>query len=91
MWDERFEVLVRKHLFFLAADEELRPGLDLREFGLDSLGVVDLLVSLESAYGVRLTDDFLSMDTFATPAVLWGALSRIQDATVLSVSNPDGE
>jgi diaminopimelate decarboxylase len=43
MWDERFEVLVRKYLFFLAADEELRPGLDLREFGLDSLGVVDLL------------------------------------------------
>lgn len=83
MWDEQFEVLLRTHLFFLAPDEELLPDLDLREFGLDSLGVVDLLVSLESAYGIHLTDDYLAMDTFTTPATLWGALSRIQDAIVL--------
>jgi acyl carrier protein len=82
MWDEQFEVLLRKHLFFLGADEELLADLDLREFGLDSLGVVDLLVSLELAYGIHLTDDLLVMETFTTPATLWGALSRIQNATV---------
>jgi acyl carrier protein len=77
MWDEQFEVLLREHLPFLAADSELLPDLGLREFGLDSLGVVDLLVSLESAYDIRMTDDILSMDTFSTPAVLWNALSGI--------------
>jgi acyl carrier protein len=86
MWDKQFEVLLRNYLFFLPADEELLPDLDLRAFGLDSLGVVDLLVSLESTYDVRLTDDDLSMDTFTTPIVLWNILSRIQEAAVLPVT-----
>ena len=78
MWDEQFENLVRTYLPFLPAGEELRPDLELREFGLDSLSVVDLLVSLESAYGIRLAEDALSMDTFSTPAVLWEALFSIE-------------
>jgi acyl carrier protein len=82
MWDKQFEVLLRNYLFFLPADEELLPDLDLRAFGLDSLGVVDLLVSLESAYDIRLADDDLSMDTFVNPIVLWNTLSRIQKAAV---------
>lgn len=83
MWDERFEVLLRGYLPFLPADEKLLPDLDLREFGLDSLGVVDLLVCVESEYDVRLNDDVLSMDTFQTPALLWATLSRIAGVTVL--------
>ena len=79
MWDKQFENMLRQYLFFLSADQELRPDLDLREFGLDSLGVVDLLVSLECTYGVQMTDDLLSMDTFKTPALLWNTLSGIQD------------
>jgi acyl carrier protein len=86
MWDKQFEVLLRNYLFFLPADEELLPDLDLRAFGLDSLGVVDLLVSLESTYGIHLTDDDLSMDTFANPIVLWNTLSRIQEAAVLPIA-----
>lgn len=77
MWDEQFETLLRSHLPFLEASEELVGDLSLREFGLDSLGVVDLLVSLEEAYDVRLRDDDLRMDTFAAPSVLWAALSRL--------------
>jgi acyl carrier protein len=82
VWDEQFEALLRSYLPFLPAGEELSPDLDMREFGLDSLGVVDLLVSLENTYDVRMTDEILSMDTFSTPAVLWRALSEIQDAAV---------
>jgi acyl carrier protein len=78
MWNEQFEVLLRTHLPFLPEDQELRPELELREFGLDSMGVVDLLVSIESEYCVRLTDDVLSMDTFATPGVLWATLDEIR-------------
>jgi acyl carrier protein len=84
MWNEQFEGLLRAHLPFLPADEELGPELDLREFGLDSLGVVDLLVSLETEFRVRLTDDVLSMDTFATPGVLWETVDGIRQV------NPDG-
>lgn len=82
MWDERFEVLLRQYLPFLDAGEELAPDLDLRDFGLDSIGVIDLLVSLESAYDVRLTDDALSMETFETPAILWNVLSSAHSTAI---------
>lgn len=81
MWDERFEALLRSHLPFLEVTEELVGDLNLREFGLDSLGVVDLLVSLEEAYDVRLRDEDLTMDTFASPSVLWATLHRLSNAT----------
>jgi len=75
-WDEQFESILRGHLPFLGAAEPLDPGQDLREAGLDSLGAVDLLVALESAYGVRLAEEAMSMETFATPASLWNCLHR---------------
>lgn len=90
MWDEQFEVLVRSQLPFLTDDEKLLGDLDLRQFGLDSLGVVDLLTSLESAYNIRLTDDLLSMGTFATPAALWKAISGVRRPTALPPEIPDG-
>ena len=83
MWNDRYEALLRSHLPFLPETEELRPDLELREFGLDSLGVVDLLVSLESEYDVRLTDDILSMETFATPSALWTALADTRESVSL--------
>jgi acyl carrier protein len=81
MWDEQFEKLLRDHLPFLEADEELSGDLNLREFGLDSLGVVDLLVSLEEMYGVHFINDDLTMETFAAPSVLWATLCRLINST----------
>jgi acyl carrier protein len=85
-WDEQFESILREHLPFLLADEPLDPGQDLRAAGLDSLGVVNMLVALESAYGVRLAEEAMTMDTFATPAILWNALLNVNGATELSAS-----
>jgi acyl carrier protein len=77
MWDEQFVTILRQHLPFMADDEQLTPDTSLRDLGLDSLGTVELLAALESAYDVRFVDDDLSMETFATPAVLWAALTRM--------------
>jgi acyl carrier protein len=82
MWDEQFERLLRQYLPFLPADMKLPPDLGLREFGLDSLGVVDLLMAVESEYDLRLTEDVLSLETFATPAALWDVLSRTREASL---------
>jgi acyl carrier protein len=78
MWNEKFQALLRAHLPFLPDDEELRPDLDLRDFGLDSMGVVDLLMSLEAEFEIRFADDVLSMETFANPGVLWAAMAQVQ-------------
>ncbi|KOT95438.1 MULTISPECIES: acyl carrier protein [Streptomyces] len=74
MWDEQFEEALRRHLPFLAPDEPLEPDTSLRELGLDSLGTVELLAHLESSYDTRFQDDALSLESFATPAVLWETL-----------------
>ncbi|MCT9011718.1 phosphopantetheine-binding protein [Streptomyces sp. NPDC054766] len=79
-WDKKFEELLREYLPFLSADEPLEADTDLRLSGLDSLGAVELLGSLENVYAVRFVDEALSLDTFATPAVLWETVTRLQTA-----------
>jgi acyl carrier protein len=79
-WDMTFEELLRGYLPFLDAGEPLEADTDLRVSGLDSLGAVELLGSLESAYGIRFVDEVLSLNTFATPAVLWETVTRLRTA-----------
>lgn len=76
-WDEQFESILRPRLPLLPADEPLTADLDLRAYGLDSIGVVDLLVALENAYNVRLPEEEASMEAFATAGVLWRTLSKL--------------
>lgn len=75
--DERFEDLLRKYLPFLPAEYPLTDDTALREHGLDSMGVVELLADLENGYHVRFRDEALTMETFATPGVLWNTLSSL--------------
>ncbi|MFI9024302.1 phosphopantetheine-binding protein [Streptomyces sp. NPDC053560] len=79
-WDDQFEELVRGFLPFMDAAESLTEDLNMREAGLDSLGAVELLAALEDLYQVRFVDDALTMDTFATPGVLWGTVSKLSTA-----------
>lgn len=77
MWDERFEKILRGRLPFLSADEPLTEGLDLRDFGLDSMAMVDVLAALESEYDTAFVGDAMSTATFATPETLWETLQRM--------------
>jgi len=77
MWDQQFEELLRSYLPFLAADETLDDDTNLRDLGLDSLGTVELLAALEARYDVRFMDEALSLETFATPGVLWAAMASM--------------
>jgi acyl carrier protein len=78
MLDPQFEALLRPRLEFLPAEEPLGPADNLSDYGLDSLGIVDLLASLESNYQVRFTDDALNLRIFSTPGTLWEALTRLR-------------
>jgi acyl carrier protein len=75
--DAAFESTLRNFLPFLDATEALTPDMSLRDLGLDSMGMVELLADLESGYDVRFRDEALTMETFATPGVLWGVLSSM--------------
>ncbi|ASU85331.1 phosphopantetheine-binding protein [Nocardiopsis gilva YIM 90087] len=80
MWDERFEELLRSYVPFLSADEPLEEDTDLRDLGLDSMGTVELLAQLEAAYDVRFVDEALTMETFASPGVLWKTLQEMSSS-----------
>ncbi|KJE21279.1 phosphopantetheine-containing protein [Frankia torreyi] len=81
MLDIHFEELLRQHLPFLPADETLHDNTSLREYGLDSLGTVELLSTLEAEYRIRFSEEALTLETFATPALLWRALSTMRSPT----------
>jgi acyl carrier protein len=74
----QFEHILRAHLPFLPADEPLAVDTDLPDQGLDSLGIVDLLTSLENRYEVAFVDDALTHETFRTPGTLWQVLCGLR-------------
>lgn len=78
-WPEEFEKLLRSYLPLLRADGPLASGTLLADLGLDSLSTVGLLVDVEEAFDVRIPDDALTQDTFATASSLWSVVARQRD------------
>jgi acyl carrier protein len=77
-WDEVFEAMLRPHLELLEADSPLVADLDLRDAGVDSLALVEILVSIEDTYEVEFPDELLTVETFRTPGSLWAALCTVR-------------
>lgn len=70
-----FQEILRAQLPFLG-DGDLDVTAELASLGLDSMGVVQLLASVEGHYDVELPDDILNEETFETVGSLWRTLSE---------------
>ena len=79
-WDETFEGLLREALRFLPDDASLQPDMSTSDAGLDSLGIVHLLMVVEEQYDISIPDELLRWETFATPGALWAAISGLREA-----------
>jgi acyl carrier protein len=67
----------------IAQIEAVGPDTNLGEAGLTSMNVVELLVELESAYGVTVPDEaFLAAKT---PRELFALISPLQDMVLTGV------
>lgn len=77
MPDDRFAPLLRPFLPFAAPDEPLADDVKLRDLGLDSLGMVQLLGVLEETYQIRFLGDELTMGSFETPGILWKTVDSL--------------
>jgi acyl carrier protein len=74
-WPQEFEDLLFKYLGLEpgAAIDEDAP---LSASGLDSMGMVGLMLSLEEAFEFELPEDDLTVETFYSAATLWSVVSR---------------
>ncbi len=61
---KRVEELVLRHTRL--HDGSIEPHKPLRELGLDSMGAVNLLLDLESAFGITFPDELLTGEVFRT-------------------------
>lgn len=76
-WSNHFEAVLREQLPQLPADAPIDPDQQLADAGLNSLGVVRLLVRVEDEFGVSFPDDLITPEVFATPKALWSAVSGL--------------
>ncbi|WP_188316903.1 acyl carrier protein [Solihabitans fulvus] len=74
-WDDRFEKVLREAVPALPADTPLLPDLQLIAAGLDSVGIVKLMMRLEQEYRTEFAFELLNFQIFSTPATLWDAVS----------------
>ena len=64
--NDKLTGILRGHLRFLGEGDPLDPDASLAELGLDSLGVIDLLVEIEEAFEVTLPDELITAESFST-------------------------
>jgi acyl carrier protein len=70
-WPAEYESILRDHLPGLEPAEPIVEELNLADCGLDSIGMVSLLIALEDGLDMRVPDELLGTGTFATAGTLW--------------------
>lgn len=79
-WDGKFEDVLRATLPGMEPMTALAPDTPLKEVGLDSMSVMQIIASLEETYCVSLAPEALVPATFETPVTVWEALRGALDA-----------
>ncbi|MFJ1618550.1 phosphopantetheine-binding protein [Streptomyces sp. NPDC088251] len=79
-WDPPFEALLRSALTLLEPHDSLDPDLGMAKWGLDSLATVELMLNVEDTYGICIPDELVGPELFATPQILWNAVSSLRAA-----------
>lgn len=78
-WPVEFETILREHLPYIG-DAEVTATTSLPDAGLDSMGTIALLLTLETELDVQFPDELLVAETFETPRTLWSVIVELRDA-----------
>lgn len=74
---ETLEQILRAQLPALEHEDPVPKDLQLATVGLDSVGSVVLMDTLEDILGVTFPDEDIAPATFDTPGSLWAVLDRL--------------
>lgn len=80
LFRERFEQVLRRHLRLMATDEPIPVDGDLVSIGLDSAGMINLLLDLEETFAISVPDRLLTPETFRTRATLERVVATLAGA-----------
>lgn len=83
MLDEEFEVLLRKHLKYLSPSEAIVRDRLLKEYGLDSMESINLLLDIEDTYTIVMPEEYLTEETFSTAFALWKVVEQLRNDSTL--------
>jgi acyl carrier protein len=75
-WPREFEDLVLPYLPGLDAGKPLERDARLSLAGLDSTGMVSLMVDLESEFSFSFPEEEVTAQTFYSAGSLWSVVSR---------------
>lgn len=65
---------------FLEVPGEIEPHADLFDLGLDSMGIMQLIISLEESLGVRIPSEAVTQDNFRTSSRIAALVGRMANA-----------
>jgi len=69
--EAKLKVMIVERLFLKVKPEEIPADASLMDtYGVDSVSLLELVVGLEEAYGIRLEDGDFNVQHFATVAAL---------------------
>ena len=71
------EKILRGRARFVAADADISPDMPLASLGVDSLDLIELLVSIEDEFDVEIPPEQVTPETFSTPASIWRLLCQL--------------
>jgi acyl carrier protein len=76
-WDEKFDHLLRSHRRLAESQDTIAPDVPFDLLGIDSLGLLGLIVDSEEVFGIEFPSDMLTSDVLATPGTFWQALKDL--------------
>ena len=76
-WSDEFEELIRRHCQLLPAGAPLDGDAALTSLGMDSLEVVEFIVSIEDTFDLTIPEELLTPQVFATTNTIWRAVDRL--------------
>jgi acyl carrier protein len=80
-WDSTFEELLQHHVPYVEPGAAVPPDVPLVEQGVDSAGLLRLMMAVENAYAIQFAMDQLNESVFRTARSVWAATTDIRAAT----------
>ncbi len=73
----KLQEILRPRLRFHSEGEPVPMDEDLGKLGLDSMASIDLLMDIESQFGVQIPDELMTVDTFSTGNHLLAVIAKL--------------